>query len=42
MLDAVRTEEEVLSIAFPEEQSGCAEKKAERETKNPIATFNLF
>ena len=28
-LDAVETEEVVLSIAFPEEQSGCTGKRAE-------------
>ena len=28
-LDAVETDEVGLSIAFPEEQSGCAGKKAE-------------
>ena len=51
-LDAVETDEVGLSIAFPEEQSGCAGKKAEnkitddtnayvRDTKNPMVNTAL-
>ena len=51
-LDAVETDEVGLSIAFPEEQSGCAGKRAEskitddtnvyvRDTKNPMMNTAL-